>query len=394
LVGEGVGVPEIADDQTETETADNPGPPLPAVLAGRFRLGPLLGRGAMGRVFEALDEKLQVPVALKLLIAEVQEQPAFLEDLRREIVVARKITHPNVCRVNDLGTHGQLSFLTMELIRGETLERVLTRGSLPSGQTGEILEQVCLALEAAHREGVVHRDLKPGNIMLDASRKVTVMDFGLARDLGGSASYRKGPIGTPAYWSPEQARGEMTTFRSDLYAVGLIAYEMFTSTRLAHVLSDEAPLEKIPRPFRAVLRTCLQIDPGRRFESAAALRRAIHDARSAADFAPVRSRWPLAAACAAVVATLLAGAVAFRAHSRSPGLSPPVPVATPAPAPPPKAEPLPAVALEPQRVDPSPAAAPSPPPLEPAADPARPRRRIAKPAHTPPLDRNRIPVFE
>jgi hypothetical protein len=390
-------VSDSVDDQTETETADNPGPPLPPVLAGRFRIGRLLGRGGMGRVFEAMDEKLKVPVALKLLVAEVQGSPSFLEELRREIVITRKITHPNVCRVYDLGTDGQLSFLTMELVEGQPLDRVLVRGPLPPAQVGEILEQVCLALEAAHREGVVHRDLKPSNVMLDSSRKVTVMDFGLARDLGGAVSLRAGPIGTPAYWAPEQARGLPSTLRTDLYAVGLIAYEMFTGARLPHALSDDTPLDEVSAPFRPVLRTCLQVDPARRYDSAAMLRRAIHDARTSADFARARSKWPLAAAGAAAVTLALGGAIAARAHRQRPEVSQTLPVVTPVavtrPATPPAhaPDPAPPIAADP----------PPPPPSapEPASDDSHPRKRSTRPGRATPqdgakLDRNKIPVFE
>jgi hypothetical protein len=377
------------EDESETEPDFRTGavPPSGYVLADRFQLVRVLGRGAMGLVYEANDLQLKVPVALKLLLPELSSEPSFLKHLHREIVVARKITHPNVCRVYDLGTSGDISFISMELVAGETLQRLLARRPLEIPEVTKILDQVCAALDAAHREGVVHRDLKPSNIMLDAQGKVTVMDFGLARDLTGDASQRTGPIGTPAYWAPEQARGEESTYASDLYAVGVIAYEMLTGTRLQRVVREGDALDELPVELEQVVRTCLQLRPERRYDSATALRRALAGVAAAPGaMAGVGRRFVAAVGIAA--GFLVAWGVLAFTERRFPEATPPHPVARSE-----GVRPAPAPAPTPPTPAPAPVAAPAmEPPSAPRPSPAaKPTRKRAPPPKDP---RTHIPVFD
>jgi serine/threonine protein kinase len=185
---------------------------LPAqVLAGRFRIVRRIGRGSFGNVYEAEDLQLEDRVALKLLRPEVRDNPGLLGHLHHEIVVGRRISHPHVCRIYDLGTCEDFHFISMALVPGQGLDRYLERGLPPLEKAHTILVQICEALEAAHQQGVVHRDLKPSNIMVhddpQGALNITVMDFGLARDLRAGPSLSGVLIGSPAYWSPEQARG-------------------------------------------------------------------------------------------------------------------------------------------------------------------------------------------
>lgn len=235
------------------------------LLAGRYQMGALLGCGSFGAVYEALDTKLGERVAIKLLNSELRSQAPILEHFRREIVVGRRITHPNICRLHDLGSDGELQFITMQLVEGETLDVRLAQEKFTEGQVQDILRQISAALTAAHAQQVVHRDLKPGNIMLGSDGHVTVMDFGLARDLRGEQSMSGLLVGSPAYWSPEQAQGNRATQRSDIYAFGLIAAELFGAKRptFGQILS----LGNVPSYFRPIIERCLQTDPEARFVS-------------------------------------------------------------------------------------------------------------------------------
>jgi serine/threonine protein kinase len=244
------------------------------LLDGRFRLRRLLGQGAMGRIYAAHDERLRVQVALKLVLPALASNKTFLERLHNEIVVARRINHPNVCRVYDLGNSQGLHFISMELLEGETLESRLQREDLSERAVLAVLRQIAAALDAAHRGGVIHRDLKPANIMIDARGHVTVMDFGLARDVSREST-RNPPkggsvVGTPAYWSPEQARGGRAGPASDIYSLGVIAVRMFTGRRRL-LTSGVDPLLAVREPYRGVIARCLEHDPNRRFASADAL---------------------------------------------------------------------------------------------------------------------------
>ena len=269
------------------------------LVAGRFRIVRFLGEGAMGQVFEAEDLELVRRVALKT-VHEGSAQ-AFFERFKREVALATRVTHRNVCRVFDVGRHRKvwpsgvitdLVFLTMEVLEGETLRTRLARGRLGTEEALPLLAQIAAALDAAHQAGVVHRDLKPENVALvpgSAGLRVVVTDFGIARSTeGGPELARTGSgqvVGTPAYMSPEQAKGQPPAATSDVYAFGLVMFELLTGrlpegsvsglTMLMKRISEppRSPRELLPdldvRWERAILR-CLATEPSERFASAGA----------------------------------------------------------------------------------------------------------------------------
>src|SRR4051794_11965126 len=194
------------------------------LLAGRFRIVAPLGRGGMGEVYRADDLRLGQPVALKFLPEDVDHDPARLTQLHAEVRMARQVSHPNVCRVYDVGEFEGHTFLSMEYVDGEDLALLLRRiGRFPQDRAIELSRQICAGLAAAHDRGVVHRDLKPANIMLDANGRIRITDFGLA---GAAGEVLR--AGTPAYMAPEQLSGAEVTARSDIYSLGLVLYELFT----------------------------------------------------------------------------------------------------------------------------------------------------------------------
>jgi serine/threonine-protein kinase len=210
------------------------------LLAGRYRIIALLGKGGMGEVYRADDLTLGQPVALKFLPEEASRDESLLERFRNEVRIARRVSHPNVCRVYDVGEVDRHSFFTMEYVDGEDLASLLRRiGRLPQDKALDIARQLCAGLAAAHAKGVLHRDLKPANIMLDGRGQVVMTDFGLAglTDQIQGADIRSG---TPAYMAPEQLAGKEVTAQSDLYSLGLVLYEIFTGKRAftAEALTD------------------------------------------------------------------------------------------------------------------------------------------------------------
>src|SRR6266852_2360519 len=200
------------------------------VLGGRFEILDVLGEGGMGTVYKAMDREVDHLVALKLIRPEMAVHPAILARFKQELLTARQVTHRNVIRIHDLSEVDGVKFITMEYVEGCDLRTLLLdKGKLPSEQAVEIIRQVCLALEAAHSAGVSHRDLKPQNIMQDKQGRILVMDFGLARSLESGGMTQTGALmGTIEYMSPEQAMGKQLDARSDLFAVGLIFYELLT----------------------------------------------------------------------------------------------------------------------------------------------------------------------
>jgi serine/threonine protein kinase len=309
------------------------------MLAGRYEIRELLGQGGMGAVYKAWDRELERLVALKVIRSELASNPEALRRFKQELILARQVTHRNVIRIYDLGEANGAKFITMEYIEGRDLKALLNeRGKLPSEEAARIITQVASALEAAHAEGVIHRDLKPQNIMMDAQGKVSVMDFGIARSVEQSGMTQTGLLmGTPEYMSPEQARGEPIDGRSDLYAVGIIFYELLTGktpfradTALATLLKrtqerPEPPRKSdptIPRHLNDVVLKCLETDPKRRYQSAQEIARDLEGRRAArSGFTTLRlprfrlvgqltPRW-IAPALAAVV-LLLAGAVFWK----------------------------------------------------------------------------------
>jgi serine/threonine-protein kinase len=245
------------------------------ILAERYRVVSLLGRGGMGEVYRAEDLKLGNVVALKFLPASLQKDATALAGFHAEVRNARQVSHPNVCRVYDIGEVNGQHFLTMEYIDGEDLASLLRRiGRLPSDKALETAHQICAGLAAAHDCGLLHRDLKPANIMLDGRGRVRITDFGLALS-SDDAVGRSETAGTPAYMAPEQiAKGEASV-RSDIYSLGLVFYELFTGRppyqattaiewRRAHLESSPRTPSSLvkdidPAVEKAILR-CLQKD--------------------------------------------------------------------------------------------------------------------------------------
>ncbi len=201
------------------------------LLLGRYRIIALLGKGGMGEVYRADDLTLGQTIALKFLPDEAARDESLLERFRNEVRIARRVSHPNVCRVYDVGSVDGQTFFTMEYIDGEDLASLLRRiGRLPQDKALDIARQLCAGLAAAHAKGVLHRDLKPANIMLDGRGQAVITDFGLA-GVAGQIEGSDVRSGTPAYMAPEQLAGQEVTVRSDTYSLGLVLYEIFTGKR-------------------------------------------------------------------------------------------------------------------------------------------------------------------
>lgn len=260
------------------------------VLAGRYRIVAVLGRGGMGEVYRADDLTLGQPVALKFLPQVKSGDEEMLARLRAEVRIARRVSHPNVCRVYDVGEAEGVHFLCMEYVDGEDLASLLRRiGRLPTDKAAEVARGVCAGLAAAHEKGVLHRDLKPANVMLDSHGQVVLTDFGLAAlaDQVGGSDLRSG---TPAYMSPEQLENKEVTARSDIYALGLLLYEIFTGKRAfeARTFAEAARsrreatppnpsslVKDLPATLDRVILRCLERDPANRPPSALAVAMAL-----------------------------------------------------------------------------------------------------------------------
>jgi eukaryotic-like serine/threonine-protein kinase len=255
------------------------------VIGNRYEVLSLLGEGGMGAVYKVRDRELDRFVALKVIRPELAVRPEILQRFKQELILARQVTHKNVIRIFDLGEAEGVKFITMDFIEGKDLKALLyERGKFSAEESVKIMAQVCRALEAAHSEGVVHRDLKPQNIMVDSQERVTVMDFGIARSIEMPGMTQTGAvIGTPEYMSPEQAMGEHVDARSDLFTAGIIFYELLTGdtpfradTAYAMLLKRTTrkarpPIEldpSIPQQINDVVVKCLEMAPDQRYESA------------------------------------------------------------------------------------------------------------------------------
>jgi eukaryotic-like serine/threonine-protein kinase len=230
------------------------------LLANRYRIVAMLGRGGMGEVYRADDLTLGQSVALKFLPQDLIADPERLARFRSEVRTAREVSHPNVCRVYDIGEAGGLQFLSMEYVTGEDLASLLRRiGRFPQDKGVEVARQICAGLQAAHDRGVVHRDLKPANVMLDEHGDVRLADFGLA---GAADRPQHGFAGTPAYMAPEQFDGRDSGVRSDIYALGLVLYEIFTGQRMfADATFVELAQAHRERPASSASRLVPDLDP-------------------------------------------------------------------------------------------------------------------------------------
>jgi len=266
------------------------GPTLQAgdVLGGRYEILQLLGEGGMGAVYKARDRELDRPVALKLIRPEMASNPSILARFKQELLLSRQVTHKNVIRIYDLGDADGVKFITMEFVEGRDLRALIHEAKKFSPEEAvEIIQQVCQALEAAHGVGVIHRDLKPQNIMRENTGRILVMDFGLARTIEGDGMTQVGAlVGTMEYMSPEQALAKELDQRSDLYTLGLILYELLTGKMPFNAESALASLikrtqeraipvsdhdEKIPGALSGIVSKCLERDPNLRYQSATEL---------------------------------------------------------------------------------------------------------------------------
>ncbi|HKY03261.1 MAG TPA: serine/threonine-protein kinase [Blastocatellia bacterium] len=267
-------------DRADREARFIPG----LVLAGRYRIIGLLGKGGMGEVYRADDLKLGQPVALKFLPESLARDKAMLERFHKEVRIARQISHPHICRVYDIGEVEGQHFLSMEYVDGEDLGSLLRRiGRLPSDKAVEIASQLCAGLAASHDQGVLHRDLKPANVMIDGRGKARIMDFGLA-GLAGDFRGNEVRAGTPAYMAPEQLAGKEVSVKSDIYSLGLLLYEIFTGKKLFEATSLEdlmrqhesstppsisEHVKEVDPLVERVISRCLETDPRNRPASVA-----------------------------------------------------------------------------------------------------------------------------
>jgi eukaryotic-like serine/threonine-protein kinase len=275
--------PGPASDGTRIAGGPRPG----SLFAGRYKIQDLVGKGGMGVVYRALDCELDDEIALKVLRLDAfDEGTQAVQTLKQEIRLARKITHPNVVRTHDLGEAEGIRFLTMEYVPGTTLREVIDRrGAVSLGPGLQIAKQLCRGLAAVHEAGIIHRDIKPHNIMVLPNGVVKLMDFGIARSAEGlDTGNRPGQtVGTPYYMSPEQARSANLDPRSDVYSVGVVLYELFTGTRpieadsaaevlRRHVSVVPERLTKVrpdlPDLLERIVMACLAKDPLKRPPSA------------------------------------------------------------------------------------------------------------------------------
>jgi len=304
------------------------------LLAGRYEILEVLGEGGMGAVYKAKDRELDRLVALKVIRPELASNPDILQRFKQEILLSSKVTHRNVVRIYDLGDAEGLKFITMEYVDGKDLRQMLKQqGKLGVNEALDIIAQVFRGLAAAHREGIIHRDLKPGNIMQDATGRVVVMDFGLARSVASDGMTQTGMmVGTMEYMSPEQALAKNLDARSDIFTVGLILYELLTgkmpyeadsvvASLLKRSREQAAPVSShdaaIPRALSSIVAKCLELEPELRYQSADEALAALDNwqekgAAAALRFPEVRPwardiPWPLVGVVTAVLVLAVTG---------------------------------------------------------------------------------------
>ena len=270
-----------------TKTLETPTEELTtgSTFAGRYQIIEELGKGGMGKVYKALDTEIKEKIALKLINPEISADKRTIERFQNELKLARKISHRNVCRMYDLNKEEGSYYITMEYVSGEDLKSMIgMMGQLSGGKAISVARQVCEGLTEAHRLGVVHRDLKPQNIMIDKEGNARIMDFGIARSLKGKGITGAGVmVGTPEYMSPEQVEAKDVDQRSDIYSLGIILYEMVTGrvpfegeTPLSIAMKHKGEMPKDPKEInsqipddlsRVILR-CMEKDKEKRYQSA------------------------------------------------------------------------------------------------------------------------------
>ncbi|HEX3985030.1 MAG TPA: tetratricopeptide repeat protein [Acidobacteriaceae bacterium] len=321
----------------ESEVDLEPG----TVLAGRYEVLTVLGTGGMGSVYKAQDRELERLVALKVIRPELARNAAIVDRFKQEIRLSHKVTHRNVVRMYDLSEDAGMRFVTMELVAGRDLRSVLEdRGKMPPDEAVRILQQICTALEAAHSAGILHRDLKPQNVMVEDAGRVVVMDFGLARTIEGDGMTQSGALlGTMEYMSPEQALGKELDQRSDIFALGLIGYEMLTgdmpfkaesaiASLLKRTRERAAPISQLdatlPGALTAIIGRCLETDVEQRYRSVGEILKDLEQWREKTAAASLRftanvpsqgisGRWLLVIG-GGVLATALAAGIPIAVH--------------------------------------------------------------------------------
>ncbi len=279
----------VLADEAAASAAPSPSlsPAALAALGVRYEILGEAGHGSMGNVYKARDRETGETVALKLLKPEIASDQAMMDRFKNELLFARKITHKNVCRVHEFNRVAGIAYTSMEFVEGESLRSVLNRfGGLPQRKATDLALQICSGLQEAHAQGIVHRDLKPENVMIDAQGNVKIMDFGIARSMEAGTRLTGSMVGTPAYMAPEQVAGKPVDYRTDIYSLGLMLYEMFTgapaftaensiAVALKQMREDPLPPHEIEPNIlagteRAILK-CLEKDPAKRFQSLADL---------------------------------------------------------------------------------------------------------------------------
>jgi len=269
-----------------------------SVLSQRYEILSEAGHGSMGNVYKARDRETGEVVALKLLKPEIASDQVMMERFKNELLFARKITHKNVCRVHEFNRIGGIAYTSMEFVEGESLRSVLNRfGGLPLRKGLDLAQQMCSGLQEAHAQGIVHRDLKPENVMLDAQGNVKIMDFGIARSMEAGTRLTGSMVGTPAYMAPEQVAGKPVDYRTDIYSLGLILYEVFTGTpafqadnavavALKQMRESPTPPHEIeptiPVPIERAILRCLEKEPPKRFQTVAELKNVLKAPAAAA----------------------------------------------------------------------------------------------------------------
>jgi predicted Ser/Thr protein kinase len=276
-------------------------------LAARYEVLESLGEGGMGLVYRVRDRETTEVLALKRLRPEIARDPTMIERFKDEIRLARRITHKNVCRIYDFNRVDDLAYITMEYVDGESLRAYLKRvGKLSPERVIDVARQIATGLGEAHAQGVIHRDLKPDNVIIARDGLIKLMDFGIARALESTGATTQVLAGTPGYMAPEQSQGKVIDQRSDIYALGLIMYECLTGRQaftgatpvevaLKQIKQRPAPLRKFlpstPPHLEAITMRCLEKEPSRRFASAAELLRALMQPKNEPTRSIPRWRW-------------------------------------------------------------------------------------------------------
>ncbi|HUE06587.1 MAG TPA: serine/threonine-protein kinase [Acidimicrobiales bacterium] len=292
------------------------------MIGGRYRLHALLGEGGMARVFDGFDERLERPVAVKILRPETEALPGMRKRFQQEARISARLVHPNIVAVLDYGEDGAVSYLVMERLPGRTLRDEVSRGPMPPGRLTALMSDTLGALAAAHRFGVLHRDIKPSNILIDDDGHARITDFGIAKSFDAMAvsdatsdmTMTGVVLGTPGYLAPERRAGHSATVQSDLYSVGAVMVEALSGRRLLPGENQEA---EVPPDFRPIATKALATDPRQRFSSAEEMLHALRERRKPS---------PLGAAAVAATEPIESGTAVLPAPPRTSVLpSPPAP---------------------------------------------------------------------